>query len=281
MQDYSRKVQKAINRIQSFDEVKKVHEWAHHLGYDSISHDLVFGLPFQSLQDVENTIDLTCQLNPDRLSFYSYAHVPWVKGVGQRGFDDKDIPKGELKRNFYERGKELLEVHDYHEIGMDHFAKPTDSLYHAFKNKDLHRNFMGYTTNQTKMMIGLGMSSISDSWFGFAQNVKSVEGYIKQVQECKIPVFRGHILSDEDLVIRQHILDLMCHFETELSNVSIDYTEIKHKLFQFVEDGLVEICGNTILVKDFGKMFIRNICMCFDLHLHRNKPDTQLFSTTI
>ncbi|UTW61156.1 oxygen-independent coproporphyrinogen III oxidase [bacterium SCSIO 12741] len=291
VQDYAPKVQDAINRIQSFEQVKEVHDMAREMGYTSISHDLVFGLPFQTLDDVRDTINKTRELRPDRLSFYSYAHVPWVKGVGQRKFDESDLPLGKAKSTLYERGKELLEEAGYVEIGMDHFSLTTDTLYQAWKDKKLHRNFMGYTTNTTQLMIGLGMSSISDSWYAFAQNEKKVEDYQNRVAEGKIPIFRGHLLTDEDRLIRQKILDVMCHFATDFSSVGRgsdqvnfpeDFAEkIKERLTPLIGDGLLQMEENELLVNDLGKPFVRNICMCFDERLHRNKPETQLFSMTV
>ena len=218
VQDYDLKVQKAINRIQPFENVKNVTEWAREIGYKSVSHDLVFGLPHQSWEAMELTIRKTLELKPDRLAFYSYAHVPWIKGVGQRGFDENDLPSGEEKRKLYENGKKLLQDLGYIEVGMDHFSLESDDLYQSLIQKKLHRNFMGYTSSNTQLMVGLGMSAISDSWYGFAQNEKTVEDYQKRVEEGKIPVFRGHILNDEDLIIRRHILNLMCQLETTFTD---------------------------------------------------------------
>ena len=195
VQDYNEKVQKAIHRIQPFEAVERVTKWAREIGYTSVSHDLIFGLPFQTKENVIYTINKTKELKPDRISFYSYAHVPWVKGVGQRGFNENDLPKNEEKRELYEIGKQLFSELQYEEIGMDHFALKTDSLYQATINKTLHRNFMGYTSNKTQLMIGLGMSAISDSWYGFAQNVKTVKEYQQIVNLGEIPVYRGHVLS--------------------------------------------------------------------------------------
>lgn len=167
----------------------------------------VFGLLFQTWDSMRQTIEKTKLLMPGRLAFYSYAHVPWVKGTGQRGFDEKDLPSAEQKRALYENGKELLSQLGYIEIGMDHFALPKDSLYQSMQTKKIHRNFMGYTSSSTRLMIGLGMSAISDSWDAFAQNEKSVEGYIEKIEQGVLPVIR-------DLVIRRHILNLMCYLET-------------------------------------------------------------------
>lgn len=177
VQDYNTKVQKAINRIQPFENVKRATEMARAIGYTSVGHDIIFGLPFQTEADVRETISKTEALMPDRIAFYSYAHVPWIKGNGQRGFKDEDLPTAESKRAQYETGKSLLEKVGYTEIGMDHFALKTDGLYKAMQNETMHRNFMGYTASKTQVMIGLGVSSISDSWYGFAQNVKSIEEY--------------------------------------------------------------------------------------------------------
>jgi oxygen-independent coproporphyrinogen III oxidase len=284
VQDYSEKVQKAIHREQAFHNVAKVTFWAKEIGYTSIGHDLIFGLPFQQNEDVIDTIEKTNSLKPDRLAFYSYAHVPWIKGNGQRGFKDKDIPKDEEKRILYEVGKELLYENDYYEIGMDHFALKTDSLYKSFKNGKLHRNFMGYSSSKTQLMIGLGVSSISDSWYSFAQNVKELEAYYKILKTDKLPIFRGHLLTNEDLIIRKHILNIMCQFETSWEDPSNYVDEIPAILIQLKEmkkDGLVIIKTNGIIVTDAGKPFIRNICMAFDLRLKRKTPYTKLFSMTI
>ena len=284
VQDYSEKVQKAIHREQPFHNVAKVTFWAKEIGYTSIGHDIIFGLPFQEIDDVIDTIEKTKSLEPDRLAFYSYAHVPWIKGNGQRGFKDEDVPKDDAKRRLYEIGKELLYENEYYEIGMDHFALKTDSLYKAFKNNTLHRNFMGYSSSKTQLMIGLGVSSISDSWYSFAQNVKNLEDYYQLLEWDKLPVLRGHILTKEDLKIREHILNLMCHFETSWEEESDYFNEIPEIMIQLKEmenDGLLLISKNGIQITEVGKPFVRNICMAFDLRLKRKAPETQLFSMTV
>ena len=284
IQDYSPTVQKAIHRIQSFEQVKKVHDLAREMGYKSISHDLVFGLPKQTLSDIIDTVNKTLELRPDRISLYSYAHVPWIKGNGQRGYDENDLPTDNAKRELYETAKKMLEDTGYIEVGMDHFALPTDDLAIAFNERRLHRNFMGYTTQNTPLLIGLGMSAISDSWFGFAQNDKSVEGYTEKVNQGELPIFRGHVLSDMDLEIRKYILDLMCHFETTFdveSPYQIEHIEIKERLEGMVEDGLVKIDGNSIQVTQKGVPFVRNCCMAFDQSLVKSGKRENMFSKTI
>ena len=283
VQDYDLKVQKAINRIQPFENVKNVTEWAREIGYKSVSHDLVFGLPHQSWEAMELTIRKTLELKPDRLAFYSYAHVPWIKGVEQRGFDENDLPSGEEKRKLYENGKKLLQDLGYIEVGMDHFSLESDDLYQSLIQKKLHRNFMGYTSSNTQLMVGLGMSAISDSWYGFAQNEKTVEDYQKRVEEGKIPVFRGHILNDEDLIIRRHILNLMCQLETTFTdkNTFAELPEALEKLKEMQEDGLVELGDNFVKITEKGRVFTRNVAMAFDLRMMRKMPETRLFSMTV
>lgn len=283
VQDYDPKVQKAINRIQSYEKVKEVTELAREIGYRGISHDLVFGLPHQNWEAMEHTIRKTMELKPDRLAFYSYAHVPWVKGVGQRGFDENDLPSGEEKRRLYEDGKKLLEDLGYIEVGMDHFSLEHDDLYQSLIQKKLHRNFMGYTSSNTQLMVGLGMSAISDSWYAFAQNVKTVEEYQKIVEEGKIPVVKGHILDEEDLTVRRHILNLMCQLETTFTDKN-SFPGLENALEMLEEmerDELVEIYDNQIKITEKGRAFTRNVAMVFDLRMMRNKPETRIFSMTI
>ena len=284
VQDYSKKVQEAIHRIQPFHNVAKVTFWAKEIGYTSIGHDLIFGLPFQTLEDVIDTIDKTKSLQPDRLAFYSYAHVPWIKGNGQRGFNDADLPQDDEKRQLYEEGKKLLAKNGYHEIGMDHFALENDSMFVSAKKGNLHRNFMGYTASKTQLMIGLGVSSISDSWYAFAQNEKTIENYYARLEQNELPLLRGHLLTKEDLIIRKHILNLMCQFETSWNDSQMQFKElpmILNQLKVMEHDGLIEIKEHKISITEKGKPFVRNVCMAFDLHLMRKAPETKLFSMTI
>ena len=284
VQDYNETVQKAIHRIQPFDNVKNVTEWAREIGYTSISHDIIFGLPHQKFEHVINTIEKTKELKPDRIAFYSYAHVPWLAGNGQRGYNEEDLPTGDEKRKQYELGKELLLKFGYHEIGMDHFALETDSLYQAMEKGSLHRNFMGYTSFNTHLMVGLGASSISDSWFGFAQNVKNVEEYQNLVENDIIPLYRGHILTDEDQIIRRHILNLMCQFKTTWTAFKLylsQMDDILDRLKELEEDGIVTVKENSLTITEKGRPFVRNVCMAFDLPLQKKKPNTRLFSMTV
>lgn len=284
VQDYDPKVQKTINRIQPFENVQAVTLAARSIGYESVSHDLIFGLPFQTWNSMSETIEKTKSLKPDRIAFYSYAHVPWIKGVGQRGYDEKDLPTPDQKRELYEKGKDLLAALGYIEIGMDHFALPTDSLYESMQRKTIHRNFMGYSSSSTQLMIGLGMSAISDSWYAFAQNEKSVEGYIEKIEQGILPVVRGHILNQEDLVVRRHILNLMCLLETSWENEEMNFPEmpdVMDRLQEMQNDGLVVLEDKHLKVTQKGRGFVRNVAMAFDLRLIRHQPESRIFSMTI
>lgn len=284
VQDYNESVQIAIHRIQSFESVKQVTEAARKIGYNSIGHDLIFGLPQQKPSDIIHTIQKTQTLRPDRIAFYSYAHVPWVKGVGQRGFDENDLPKEAEKRALYEIGKQMLFDAEYQEIGMDHFALQSDSLYQAIENKTLHRNFMGYTHHKTRLMVGLGMSAISDSWHAFAQNLKEVEHYQHEINSGNLAVFRGHVLDNKELIVRQHILNIMCRMTTNWAAENMQFEELPHclqRLAALSEDGLVEIKNQTLTVLEHARPFVRNVCMAFDLDLIKAQPTTKMFSMTV
>lgn len=284
VQDYNTAVQIAIHRLQPFVNVKRVTESAREIGYTSVGHDIIFGLPFQTKEHVLYSIEKTKELMPDRIAFYSYAHVPWIKGNGQRGFKDEDLPTAAVKREMYEAGKQKLEEAGYIEIGMDHFALKTDSLYKAVEEKELHRNFMGYTESKTQVMIGLGVSAIGDSWYSFGQNVKNVEEYQDLVEQGILPIHKGHNLNNEDLIIRKHILNMMCRLETSWEDSSMQFEELPEllsKLNEMEDDGLIEIGTDNLRITEKGRPYVRNICMAFDILLQRSKPETQLFSMTV
>lgn len=280
IQDFDPKVQQIINRRQTFEEVKMVTENARNLGYHSINYDLIYGLPLQNIAGLQNTLDKVILLKPDRIAFYNYAHVPWIK-PGQRMFTELDLPNHKLKQELYELGRSRLIEAGYQEIGMDHFALPTDSLYQALQEQELHRNFMGYTHQYTQLMIGLGVSSISDSWTAFAQNVKKVEDYLELIDAGEFPLFKGHLLTKDDLLMRKHILNIMCKGETNWNRIDLLNHNFKRGLYRLHEmelDGLIIKTDHQILVTPKGKRFLRNICSAFDARLHEAKPQEQLFS---
>ncbi|MEM9050902.1 MAG: oxygen-independent coproporphyrinogen III oxidase [Bacteroidota bacterium] len=267
VQDFDPIVQKAINRKQTPQDVERVTTQARELGYRSINFDLVYGLPFQNQDGVMNAIDEVIRLRPDRIAFYSYAHVPW-KRPGQRAYDENDLPRGEEKLNLFVNGREKLIDAGYAAIGFDHFALKSDSLYEAYTTKTMHRNFMGYTDLKTDFLIGLGVSSISDIGVAFAQNVKSVEGYLSKIESGESTIFKGHLLDEMELLIKKHILNLTCKHQTSWAYTSSReehyMRECMQKLEAVNDDGLVEKSYDRISLTDVGKLFVRNVCAVID-----------------
>ena len=280
IQDFDEKVQFIINRHQTVEDVARVMDDARNIGYESINFDLIYGLPLQTAESVRMTIEHSLILNPDRISFYSYAHVPWIK-PGQRRFTEHDLPVGEEKLNLYKLGKQMIQEAGFKDVGMDHFAKPDDALYIASTDGTLHRNFMGYADRYTPLLIGLGVSSISDAWTAFAQNVKTVEEYHKLINEGKLPVVKGHLLNDVDILVRQYILDMMCRGKVVLQENAAVNQGILDRLIPLMEDDLVVHDGKTIQITEVGKSFLRNVCMAFDVRLQRTKERENLFSQAI
>lgn len=278
IQDFDPKVQLLINRYQTPAQVATISAEARMLGYESINFDLIYGLPGQTLQGLSNTLDEVITLMPDRIAFYSYAHVPWLK-PGQRHYTVADIPQGNDKFALYQLGRDKLIAAGYHEIGMDHFALKSDSLFKASESKQLHRNFMGYTHQYTPILIGLGVSSISDCGAAFAQNAKTVEAYSQAINNGNLAIEKGHILSDKDLYISKHISNIMCKNSTAFHHQIPDL--IQQRLQPLIEDQLVELDDKVVKVSIEGKPFLRNICMAFDEHLWQKQPETTLFSNAL
>lgn len=280
IQDFDPRVQTVINRVQPFAEVQRVFDDARHIGYRSINADLIYGLPLQTERSIRLTMGRTLALRPDRIAFYGYAHVPWVK-PGQRRYTEADLPADAAKRALYELGRELLEEAGYEEVGMDHFALPGEALHNSMRDGTLHRNFMGYTPVRTELLIGLGVSSISDAWTSYAQNLKVVEDYLQCVSRNELPVFRGHELSPMDLVVRELILDLMCRSEADVSPLGWDNERTEHELADLVNDGIVQVTGTRIRITREGHPCVRNVCMAIDPRMRDQNPQRPVFSRTI
>jgi len=271
VQDNDANVQRIINRMQPLENVQEATENARAAGFKSVNFDLIYGLPLQTINSIEKTIREVIGLKPDRIAFYSYAHVPWTS-KGQRLFDESDLPSAEEKIQLYLKGKEMLLANDYRDIGMDHFALPHDELYNAKKNGTLHRNFMGYTTQNSGLLLGLGVSAISDLGNAFAQNKKTLHDYYASVNEGNLAVKRGYFLNEEDMAFRQYILDISCKGSTVFhpSHLPLLESLTFPVLEQFANDGLIEYDSNHLTLTAEGHYFIRNICSAFDLYLQRN-----------
>lgn len=283
VQDFDQEILHLINRFQTEEEIANVVRWSRELGYESINFDLIFGLPKQTPAHIQSTLEKVALFRPERIAFYSYAHVPWVK-PSQRAYSEDDLPQGKEKRALYELGRELLEALGYVEIGMDHFALPQDALYRAMESGTMHRNFMGYTPYFTGLSIGLGASAISDSWTAFAQNEKTIAAYRAVVATGVLPIFKGYLLTEEDQILRQHILHIMCRFETswqeENEQCEALFEGLK-RLEDLEADGLVILQPYKLQVTQMGRPFIRNICMMLDAQYWRRQPAGKLFSQAV
>ncbi|EQA36075.1 coproporphyrinogen dehydrogenase [Leptospira inadai serovar Lyme str. 10] len=278
VQDFDAEVQRLVNRIQPYELTAGITEEARKLGYTSVNFDLIYGLPRQTKESIRDTILKTLQLRPDRIAFYSYAHVPWIKAA-QRLFTEDDLPKGSEKRELYEIGREMFLNAGYKEIGMDHFALETDSLYTASLDGTLHRNFMGYTTRSTDLLLGMGVSAISDSWDCFYQNEKILKKYQRRIQEDGHALLRGHKLTGEDLRQRELVLRLSTTGRVEVPEEIFE--EVRLYLASMEDDTLIKWEGHTLVLTDLGKPFLRNACTGLDLRLRRKSPESKVFSQSI
>ncbi len=282
VQDLDPRVQEAIHRIQPFENLENAVRISREIGYESISFDLIYGLPYQSVATIASTFRKVLQLKPDRVAFYSYAHVPWIK-PGQRGYEDANLPTDVEKRMLYETGRQLLLSEGYSDIGMDHFALPHDELFEAKKQNRLHRNFMGYTTTQTDLLIGLGTSAISDAKYAYAQNIKTVEEYQNAVLQYKLAIFKGHLQTEEDLLIKKCILNISCQGNLKKEQlVKLENQEVTHQLETMEEEGIIQLTTEGLKVTKTGHAFIRNICNVFDLRQRGlNTSSDKIFSKAI
>ncbi|TGM35051.1 oxygen-independent coproporphyrinogen III oxidase [Leptospira biflexa] len=278
VQDFDPEVQRLVNRIQPFELTENITLEARALGFDSVNFDLIYGLPKQSLDSMKFTIEKTLELKPDRIAFYSYAHVPWIK-ASQRLFTENDLPEPTLKRELYEMGRTLLEKEGYREIGMDHFALPHDKLWKAFHSKQLHRNFMGYSDSKTDVMLGLGSSAISETPNLFFQNIKLEMKYRKSLVDGIVPILRGHKLTNSDQLRKELILQLMTSWEVKVPNDL--QSHVRQFLTEMEKDNLVNWQKDTLVVTETGKPFLRIVAMAFDEKLQLSQPTKPVFSKAI
>jgi oxygen-independent coproporphyrinogen-3 oxidase len=281
VQDLDEKVQRTVNRIQPFENLERVTSQARSIGYDSISYDLIYGLPFQTPATVRNTFEKVLALRPDRVSFYSYAHVPWLR-PGQRGYEDADLPSDVIKRELYETGRQVLKSDGYLDVGMDHFALPHDSLRKAYAKGKLHRNFMGYTTSETDLLIGLGCSAISDAKYAYAQNIKKVEDYASALSNNSLAVVKGHVQSEDDLYIKRCILAIACQGRIDSKLVDKCDQAVVEAIDAFIKEGILVRQDGGLLVSECGRAFIRNVCNVFDQRpIAQNNVPATVFSKSI
>ena len=279
VQDFNPEVQRLINRIQPREMTEQISQESRELGYTSVNFDLIYGLPKQTDESIREMAELTVKLRPDRIALYSFALVPWIKPA-QRLFKDEELPVGEEKRRLYEIAREILQNAGYREIGMDHFALPTDALSQAEREGTLHRNFMGYTEHRTDVLLGLGVSSISEAPGCFHQNEKALPIYERRVQAGEVPTLRGHILSEIDRKRREQILQFMTQWEVELESDE-QAEDTKKFLESLIKDRLVRVENRKLILTDEGRPFLRNACMALDQRLREKAPQTQVFSQSM
>jgi oxygen-independent coproporphyrinogen-3 oxidase len=282
VQDHDPEVQRIINRIQPVERVQYVTELAREIGYKSVNFDLIYGLPRQTLNSMATTIEQSIALRPDRVAFYSYAHVPWTSKA-QRLFDERDLPNAALKLKLYTLGRKLFTDAGYIDIGMDHFALPGDDLCLAYEAGRLHRNFMGYTSQQSGLQIGLGVSAISDAGMAYGQNAKTLHDYYQSIEQGQLALRKGYLLSEEDGALKQYILNIICRGYTQLAPEHWELLEMFSfpVLEELAYDGLIVWDKDFVQVTAEGHHYLRNICSAFDLQLLRSAELKPGFSQAI
>ena len=279
VQDFNAEVQRLINRKQPREMTEDLTRAAREIGFKSVNFDLIYGLPKQTPVSIREMAEITVQMRPDRIALYSFALVPWIKPA-QRLFKDEDLPAGEAKRELYEISRQILIDGGYREIGMDHFALPADSLSIAEVTGELHRNFMGYADRRTDVLIGLGVSAISESPTCFHQNEKVLPVYERRVSNGEIPTHRGHLLTEEDRHRREQILRFMTQWQVELES-DAQARDVELFLNSMISDGLVTLNGRTLKLTEKGRPFLRNACVSLDARLRAKAPDTKVFSQSV
>ncbi len=275
VQDFDPDVQQAINRIQPYETTARAVELLRAAGAQSLNMDLIYGLPRQTLEGVEKTIDMALALGPDRLSLFGYAHVPWMK-AHQKLIREDELPAARLRYAMQRRAADLLEERGWRRLGLDHFARPDDSLAAAAGEGRMRRNFQGYTTDAAPVLIGFGASSIGRMPQGYVQNATAVPQWREKVERGELPVARGVAMTDDDRFRAEIIERLMCDFSVDLADVCdrhgrplADLDDALDRLAPMQEDGIAEVRGTTVEATRAGRDFIRSICAAFDVHLER------------
>jgi len=288
VQDFNEKVQEAIHRIQSYELTKASVDLARKYGVESINIDLIYGLPYQTFEEFQKTLQLTKTLDPDRLAVFNYAHVPWMKKT-MRKIDETTLPRPETKLEILKYTIEFLKNSNYKMIGMDHFAKEDDELFKSLAKGELHRNFQGYTTKGGTDLVGIGLTSIGEGPNYYAQNYKEMQSYEAAIDEGKLPFWRGVELNTDDRVRKSVIMELMANFVIDKERVEKEFAIVFNDYFAdaiealqiFVDEGLVSIDKRYIKVSETGAMIVRNIALPFDAYMKKYEGNKKTFSKTI
>jgi oxygen-independent coproporphyrinogen-3 oxidase len=287
VQDLDPRVQQAVNRIQPEEQTQMVMDAARATGFKSVNMDLIYGLPFQTVDSFAHTLERVIATGPDRLSIFNYAHLPGLFKP-QRRINEADLPTPPEKLEILQQTISQLTDAGYIYIGMDHFAKPDDELAVAQRERKLYRNFQGYSTHADCDLVAMGITSISSVGNSYSQNVKTLDEYQARIEAGALPVFRGVVLNDDDLLRRAIIRELICHFMMDISSIEEkhkiifrDYFSSELEALQVMQaDELVDVNDRTIRVLPKGRLIIRNICMVFDCYL-QGRQGEKSFSRVI
>lgn len=288
VQDFESKVQEAVHRIQSFEQTKASVDLARKYGIESINIDLIYGLPYQTLESFKNTLKLTTKLNPDRLAVFNYAHVPWLMKT-MRKIDETTLPTPDVKLEILKETIDFFESQGYKMVGMDHFAKPDDELFKAIKKGELHRNFQGYTTKGGADLFGVGVTSIGETSNYYAQNFKGMDEYENALDNNKLPFHRGILLSSDDKLRKDVIMQLMSNFKLDFRSIEAKhginfkeyFADALNELKEFEKEELIKITDTNIEATTTGSMIIRNLAMPFDAYLKKVPEEQRRFSKTV
>ena len=274
VQDFDPAVQQAVNRIQPYEMVEKAVTASRKAGFQSINADLIYGLPKQSLESFNRTLDKVIELSPDRIALYNYAHLP-SRFKAQRQIIESDLPSAEERLQIFLMSVRRLLDAGYIYIGLDHFSKPDDELNKARLDKSLHRNFQGYTTRADCDLIGLGVSAIGKVGHSYSQSVRTIKAYYEHLDAGQLPIEKGFSLTDDDVLRRQVIMELMCSGPVDFAAINqthgIDFlsyfADELTQLQQYEEAELIVVDENSIQVTAKGRMFVRAVGMVFDKYL--------------
>jgi oxygen-independent coproporphyrinogen-3 oxidase len=288
IQDFNEKVQIAVHRVQPYEITKYAMDLARKYNMHSVNVDLIYGLPFQTLETFKETLARSLTLNADRYAVFNYAHVPWMKKT-MRKIDETTLPLPDEKLQIMQYTIDFLTSNGYRMIGMDHFAKPEDELFKAIEKGELHRNFQGYTTKGGADLIGVGLTSIGEGVSHYAQNFKEMKEYEAAIEEGKLPFERGVALNEDDMIRQYVIMELMSNFKLDIKRFeklfNIDFktyfTDAINELKPFVDDELLTMNDNFIECSQTGTLLIRNIAMPFDAYMKRHSANAKTFSKTV
>jgi oxygen-independent coproporphyrinogen-3 oxidase len=288
IQDFNEKVQIAVHRVQPYEETKAAMDLARKYNMISVNVDLIYGLPYQSLETFKETLELSLSLDPDRFAVFNYAHVPWMKKT-MRKIDETTLPRPDEKLEIMKYTIDYLTSHGYKMVGMDHFAKPEDELFKAIEKGELHRNFQGYTTKGGADLIGVGLTSIGEGIGSYNQNFKDMKLYEAAIDEGKLPFERGVVLTEDDMIRQYVIMELMSNFKLDIKrfNEKFDvdfntyFVDALDALKPFAEEELLSISDEKIECSQTGTLLIRNICMPFDAYMKKHAANKKTFSKTV